>query len=181
MLRKVLLLTLAAGLLLGGCSLAEKPEDTLEKTANRLSAGWETALQISAGETQAAGRLYWMEEEQTLCYDSPETIAGLCFSRSPSGVTVSMEGLSQRMDAGELLDSAVARGIFAAFDGLVLQADPAQPEQLAQEGLSGTRDGCILLSGKGEAGEFRLLIDEESALPRRLELEAAAVDFLPEG
>lgn len=152
-------------MLLCSCSVAEQPEDILEQSAALLAEGWQTEVRITAAEVEAKGCLEWTADQQSLTYESPESISGLCFTQSASGVTVSMEGLSGLFDAGEILDSTVAKLVFSALG------------QIGPEEEATVADGKILLEGKASHGDFVLTIDSESALPLKLELEDVEVLF----
>lgn len=138
---------LALGLMtlfLSACSVAEDPAAALQLAQDSLHNGLTTEVSIVVPDGEATAQLRCTAEEQSLCFDSPQVLQGLTFTKSAAAVNISMEGLSETVQAGDLLKSSAANCLFEALEAL----GSAQAEELAVE------EEFLLL--EYESGELRM-------------------------
>ncbi len=115
--RKIALL-MATMLCFSSCSVAEDPAAALQLAKESLQKGIRTELSIEVPEAEAKAQLCCEAGEQSLVFHSPAALEGLTFSKSELGITISMEGLSEKVQSGDLLKSSAANCLFEALEAL---------------------------------------------------------------
>lgn len=154
-------LTVLFGLLISfsACSTAEDPAAVLEKSRMLLAEEPQFSLCFTAAEVEAQATLVWGAGEQTLSFEAPDSVAGLCVSRSGSGLSLSLDGVSAKVSAGALVDSSAAQQLFDAFDGIA--AVDAENSELSID------NGLLQL----DIDDLSLWLDAETGAPIAIEGE----------
>lgn len=151
---------------LSACSkAAQDPAAVLEKSRLLLAEEPEFSLTFTAGTVEAEATLLWGAGEQSLSFQAPDSVAGLCVCRSDSGLSLSLDGVSAKVSTGALVDSSAAQQLFTALDGI----GSAETES----GDLSVENGLLQL----DMDDLSLWLDAESGEPLALEGEEFSCQF----
>jgi len=117
----------------------------LQLCKDSLQSGLRAELSIQVPEAEATALLCCQAGEQSLVFQSPQTLEGLCFTKSEVGITISMEGLSETVQSGDLLKSSAANCLFEALEA-VSSAEEVEAKELPTLQYEG---GAVLLNWDG--------------------------------
>lgn len=158
--KRNLIVLLGLMLSFSACSMEEDPAVVLEKSRTLLAGEPQFSLHFTAAAVEAEATLTWGAGEQTLHFEAPDSVAGLSVSRSESGLSLSLDGVSAKVSAGALVDSSAAQQLFDALDG-ISAADTESGELSVEDGLLQLDFDDLSLWLDAETGEPLALEGEE--------------------